>query len=1358
MQCKFKLGFLALITSNFFVKAISADELVTPSKKDFSLPEMVSEQLEEIDKKQILGHGNVEIVTKKKTAASINITKGLVQRVQNEGETKDIHVYSGGKQIVTGTGSSAYNTKVYGQDGTPGQQIVHSNGSAIATDVMDGGIQKVGGKSVVQQGGLSINTTVFEGGRQRVLAGGKARNTVLNGGTLEVDSGGVVDSLTISSDADARIYAGAILKGAVTVNDFGKLVLYVHENNKHNINNKIENIILNGKDSLLELVADRAGKKNFLIKKLNGNGRFAFSYPGNKTYYSALYINDLSGNIDFYFNVDFAGKLNDSLFIANGQGDHTVSIPDTGIDIITSSSSSFLLITDESGGAHFTLKNHANAKINIVDSGTYVYHLQHTEGRDDSKVWYLTAVKRNSTSLDVFSNTDLSLVTPIKPKEDALSSQDSTINPYENSFSLYTSDVYLDEDKSTLQDITLMVDETIFVLDDGTTNFSKRAINGVVEAFGKLYVDVGGFSENTIVLRDGAEIIREQGTSEFTTVQVGGKQSVEGGGTAMGTTVYGGTQSVFGEGEMDGVPVSSRAYNTHIYGQDDAQGEQKVYDDGIVLGTKVMAGGMQTLAKWFPDDESFALKSGGIAMNTEVFAEGQQRILEGGKAYDVILHPYATQEIHAGGYINNLEIKEGANSWALVGSILEGKTVVNDLGQLHLYVGESNYRTITEDINLTGEKAQLYLVANHSDGHNSWIQKLNGVGEVIFTSDDSLYYSNLYIDTLSGSIYFYLNVSLAEKKGDCLFIKNGSGFHTISVVDSGFSIADPTSIVLDLIFDESGQAHFTLKDISGVKIGAVNGEVVVDGGTYVYALKEKNNEDGQYKKIWYLAAVSIDKTSIKRLQSTRTTSRRRRSLQDVDQSQPVAAFSLEEPVRELSHSNNGHPRSGRRRPALVTPTTPSFENQNNEIPRAENNSQLEEPDRVLSYSDNGHLRSGRRRPALMTPTAPSSIENQNNEIPHVGNDSQFLSPKQESIASPTIPSIENQDDKNETSSFDNASNTSVSLIDQIVERPNGQSSRLPQEQQEIRISDFLTSPSTDAVLSMSVVPGIIFYNELQAVRAGRGIINGSQTTSSFWTQAIKHKEHIATGHIDFKLDQTGIILGVNGLSELMSGEFYIGGFGSYDQARVAHARKGTSSINSYSVGAYATYFDYSGWYLDAVLKYNNYQNDLNAVSTNGLDIHGNYNQWAVGASLETGYRFKLSQQSWMRPYGGLTWLQVANKEIKLSNGMMGDLSRLTSLQSEVGVSVGYEFGSDTKTPSVAYIMASWVRENITKNYTTINKQHKFITDLSGHAGKLGIGLNSSISDRLMVFAEASYLQGQKVKRSFQGTLGLRYSF
>lgn len=74
------------------------------------------------------------------------------------------------------------------------------------------------------------------------------------------------------------------------------------------------------------------------------------------------------------------------------------------------------------------------------------------------------------------------------------------------------------------------------------------------------------------------------------------------------------------------------------------------------------------------------------------------------------------------------------------------------------------------------------------------------------------------------------------------------------------------------------------------------------------------------------------------------------------------------------------------------------------------------------------------------------------------------------------------------------------------------------------------------------------------MRTGRGVLDRNKKDIGLWTYAIKSRDRIATGHMHFKLEQTGIVVGADQLNELMHGKLYVGGFGSYDQGRVAHAR------------------------------------------------------------------------------------------------------------------------------------------------------------------------------------------------------------
>ncbi|USP02061.1 BafA family autotransporter [Bartonella taylorii] len=808
------------------------------------------------------------------------------------------------------------------------------------------------------------------------------------------------------------------------------------------------------------------------------------------------------------------------------------------------------------------------------------------------------------------------------------------------------------------------------------------------------------FSNNITIEDGGVEIVESGGSSIGVTVKKGGMQIVTRGGIATDAKVLGGKQFIYEEKGLDltSVERKSSAYNTIVSGEDGVIGQQNVYDGAWVWNTKVKGRGEQNLYMGHR-------KEGGRSMNTEVSGNGRQHVLMGGESYGTTLQDSAVQVVYPGGFLDGLTINGTAGSWLHVGvQEVVGEVRVNDSGKLYLFAGDVTDHITKEKLSIEGRSDEIFFLVgdrNNKEKPQIKIEDLGGQdGTVIFTSIPyDPQHISLHVERLSGSLHFRFNLSATGDASDYLSITEGSGNHKISVTDSGAEItglfSQKNSLITEIpLITDRGQnegANFTLEDRTGKEIATV------DGGTYQYQLLKRDrcaSSSGNFTN-WYLGRVSENSEP----SNTET--------QCVNKKTKIPlALSAGNGTWPQQGASSGRKNTNSRKHTKKQPAKPR-------PPR-----HLREAKNVSSVS-------------VSSTQGNQVIEVSGSARPH------HLS-----------------DTKQQTA----ISEASQSLADQMILRPSDQDQPFTQLGQEPSVSHFLTTPSTDAVLSMSVVPQLVFHNELQTVRAGRGILDRNKKNAALWTYAIKSKENIATGHTDFKLEQTGVVLGITGLSELTNGEFYIGGFGSYDQARVAHARGGISGITTYSIGAYATYFDHSGWYVDSILKYNRYQNGLKAVSTNGLDIEGNYTQWAVGSSFEAGYRIKTSKSSWLQPYAQFTWMQVEGKEIKLSNKMTGDIRPSISLRSEVGLSLGYEFGLGIDTSSLAYITAAWLRENKDNNRTTINKLHKFTTDLSGNVGKLGVGLSSLVSDKLKLYAEAHYVKGRKVKQSLQGILGVRYSF
>ncbi|WP_273758027.1 BafA family autotransporter, partial [Bartonella sp. AU55XJBT] len=800
---------------------------------------------------------------------------------------------------------------------------------------------------------------------------------------------------------------------------------------------------------------------------------------------------------------------------------------------------------------------------------------------------------------------------------------------------------------------------------------------------------IARFFKNNITIKYGdVELVDNGKTSVGSTIKKGGMQIVTRAGIAINAEILGGQQFVHEEPNIDLTrkPRRSSAYNSTVTGGDGAIGQQNVYDGGETWYTKVGNNGEQNLY-------AGQRKEGGRATATEVSDNGRQHVLALGEAVKTTLKDQAVQVVYPKGIVNTLTITDYARSWIHVGAKdVVGAVRVNDHGELYLFAGGRTNHITKKNIPLEGKPDEpIFEVGERKIGEKPQIkiEDLGGQdGTVIFTSIPyDPQHISLHVEKLSGSLHFRFNISATWDASDYLSIGEGAGNHKISVADSGREITSLLSQRSSFVTEHPLITDRGPDGGANFTLEDLSGRKITtfDSGTYQYRLEKRTRcaDSSGSATIWYLSRASGDTEG---------------SSSEVECVNKKAKIPLALSADAGTQSDQG---SSSRKGNTGSQNPPRKQQPKKRPPR-----HLSEAQNVSSVS------------------VSSSQENQTR------------------VVLPPAPPYSLSGDKQQSA----VAGSSQSLADQMTLRPSNQKQPSPQLSEKLSGSDFLTTPSTDAVLSMSVAPAMVFHNEMQSVRAGRGILDKSKKNTALWSYAIKSKESIATEHIDFKLDQTGIVLGINGLSEWENGEFYIGGFGSYDHARVAHARGGTSGINSYGIGAYVTYVDHSGWYLDALLKYNHYQNTLKAVSTNGLGIEGSYKQWVVGSSFEAGYRLQTSKNSWLQPYGQFTWLQVEGKEIKLSNGMVGDIRPFTSLRSEIGLSLGYEFGSGMASSSQAYITAAWLRENKNDNQTLINERHAFTSDLSGNAGKLGIGLSSFMSEKLKLYGEAHYVKGRKTKQ------------
>ncbi|VEJ54976.1 autotransporter outer membrane beta-barrel domain-containing protein [Pragia fontium] len=231
----------------------------------------------------------------------------------------------------------------------------------------------------------------------------------------------------------------------------------------------------------------------------------------------------------------------------------------------------------------------------------------------------------------------------------------------------------------------------------------------------------------------------------------------------------------------------------------------------------------------FNDNSIQWVKAQGLSSGSLFYGSTRQLISAGGEAKDTSLNDHAYSQVKAGG-------------------MLSGTTQVNDAAILYMDTAGSN-GSVADKVILNGESSAL--VVNYSDESNAFatVKDLNMLGGTVsFENGGADNYVNLHLGSLSGSGVFNFNTTLNQGKGNTLFVDNASGSHKVMITDSGEEITSAENLTLNIINDKSSGADFSLASISGENIAAV------DGGTYMYSLKQQSGKDGLAGNVWYLGA------------------------------------------------------------------------------------------------------------------------------------------------------------------------------------------------------------------------------------------------------------------------------------------------------------------------------------------------------------------------------------------------------------------------------------------------------------------------------------------------------------------------
>lgn len=286
----------------------------------------------------------------------------------------------------------------------------------------------------------------------------------------------------------------------------------------------------------------------------------------------------------------------------------------------------------------------------------------------------------------------------------------------------------------------------------------------------------------------------------------------------------------------------------------------------------------------------------------------------------------------------------------------------------------------------------------------------------------------------------------------------------------------------------------------------------------------------------------------------------------------------------------------------------------------------------------------------------------------------------------------------------------------------------------------------------------VWYGEMASLRSRMGELRYSDgRRAGGWMRTYGNKYNVADASgVGYQQTQNGLSFGADAPLPVGDGQWLVGLLAGHSRSDLDLSRGSTGSIDSYYAGAYTTWLDArSGYYFDAVLKFNRYQNNAKVTFSDGARAKGDYDNHGIGTTVEFGRHIKLDQDYFLEPFAQLSAVVIQSKDYALSNGLEAEGDQTRSFLGKVGATSGRRFDLGEGRSVQPYVKAAYAHEFANNNKARVN-DNEFNNDLSGSRAELGLGVALSLSQQFQVHADFDYSHGKHIEQPYGLNLGARY--
>jgi outer membrane autotransporter protein len=300
------------------------------------------------------------------------------------------------------------------------------------------------------------------------------------------------------------------------------------------------------------------------------------------------------------------------------------------------------------------------------------------------------------------------------------------------------------------------------------------------------------------------------------------------------------------------------------------------------------------------------------------------------------------------------------------------------------------------------------------------------------------------------------------------------------------------------------------------------------------------------------------------------------------------------------------------------------------------------------------------------------------------------------------------------------------------------------------------SAGANAAIASQTAAATLWNAQMNTLVKRLGELRLGKDEGGVWTRAIGSRYNIAEhSSRAFSQNNTGIEFGADKAIGLASGKVYVGGMIGTAKSELNFGEGASGQIDSRMLGVYATYLNDSGVYVDSVIKYSRFDNDLKLPTNLGNPVKGSYSANGYGVDVEAGKHIKLKDGWFVEPQVELTATRTTGARYTASNGLRVDSASMDSLQSRVGSLFGRSLELSNGMQAQPYVKASYIAEHAGDSHVRVNG-YKLKSELPGNRAELGFGAILQISERSKLSLDAEFAKGNDIEQPWGATLGYRY--